>query len=104
VVEKQNAINNRVHVNKLVSVTNVSHAICSYEMVDQELYILDGDTVVRSAKISDFQAVMDIDDNVYDGLDYLPSMYFQFLQSRHHLMVVWEVSGKIVSLWLLCLT
>ena len=55
-----------------------------------------GDVVVRRATPADYQAVIDIDDNVYDGLDYMPTMYHQFLHSRHHLMLVVVDSGKVV--------
>lgn len=55
-----------------------------------------GDTVVRQAKPEDRQSVIDVDDNVYDGLDYIPTMYHQFLQSRQQLMLVLEDAGNVV--------
>ena len=56
-----------------------------------------GNVVVRRATPADYQAVIDIDDNVYDGLDYVPTMYHQFLHSRHQLMLVIVDSGKVVG-------
>jgi len=76
--------------------SNVSrHA---YKMADRQIYIHNGDFVLRRATPSDYQAVIDIDDNVFDGLDYMPLMFYQFLQSRHHVVLVIEHAGQIVSI------
>ena len=45
---------------------------------------------VRRAKMEDYEAVLKIDDNVYDGADYLPAMYYVYLQSHKHLVLVRE--------------
>ena len=66
-------------------------------MADRPVYIRHGDYVLRRATPSDYQAVIDIDDNVYNGVDYMPLMFYQFLHSRHHLMLVIECVVKIVS-------
>ena len=66
-------------------------------MADRPVYIRQGDYVLRRATPSDYQAVIDIDDNVYNGLDYMPLMFHQFLHSKHHVMLVIEYVGKIVS-------
>jgi len=66
-------------------------------MTNRSVYIRNGDVVVRQATPSDYQSVMDIDHNIYDGHDYMPLMFHQFLQSRHHLVLVTECEGEIVS-------
>jgi hypothetical protein len=67
------------------------------KMVDSGFRFRIGDVTVRQATSGDYQSVIDIDDNIYNGLDYMPSMFHQFLQSRHHLLLVFEENGKIVS-------
>ena len=53
---------------------------------------------VRRAKMEDYQAVLKIRENVYEGFDYLPSMFYIFLQSHKHLILVREVeNGRLVS-------
>ena len=52
---------------------------------------------VRLATASDYKAVLDINRNVYDGFDYLPSLYFYFLHHPEVLLFVAELNGKIVS-------
>ena len=53
---------------------------------------------VRRAKMEDYAAVLKIHDNVYEGFDYLPSMFYIFLQSHKHLVLVREIeNGQLVS-------
>ena len=52
---------------------------------------------VRIATANDYKAVLDINRNVYDGFDYLASMYFYFLHHPDVLLFVAELNGKIVS-------
>jgi len=52
---------------------------------------------VRPATFSDYEAVMDIDRNLFQGLDYLPSMFYQFLHRKQHFLYVGELDGKVVS-------
>ena len=52
---------------------------------------------VRLATANDYKAVLDINRNVYDGFDYLASMYFYFLHHPDVLLFVAELDGKIVS-------
>ena len=55
------------------------------------------DIVVRPATFADYEAVLDINWNVFDGFDYLSSMYFEFLHNPHNVAVVAEVRGKVVG-------
>ena len=52
---------------------------------------------VRLATASDYKAVLDINRNIYEGFDYLPSLYFYFLHHPDVLLFVAELNGKIVS-------
>ena len=40
---------------------------------------------------------MDIADDIYDGVDYLPYFYHVLLQNKNSLPYVLEVDGKVVS-------
>jgi hypothetical protein len=67
-------------------------------MVDSGFQFLVGNETVRRATPGDYQSVIDIDVDIYNGADYMPLMFHQFLQSRHHLLLVFEERGKIVSI------
>ena len=54
--------------------------------------------LIREATPADYKAVMDINRNVYYGLDYLPVWYHIFLQSPDCHCFVYELNGKIVSI------
>jgi hypothetical protein len=64
---------------------------------DKKFYAQVDGLNVRLATANDYQVVMDIDDNVYFGFDYLPSMYYQFMHSKRDFMFVLEEAQKIVS-------
>jgi len=53
--------------------------------------------VCRRATPDDYEAVKAIRDNVYNGYDYLPNMYHQYLEdpTRHCYLVT--VNGTVVS-------
>ena len=51
---------------------------------------------IRLATFADYEAVLDIDRNVYSGLDYVPTLYFNFLHSGNVLLVT-EQDGLLVS-------
>ena len=53
--------------------------------------------VVRAAGPSDYDAVMAVSDNIYDGMDYLPVLYHTFIHDPNSHMFVAEVNGKVVS-------
>ena len=39
------------------------------------------DVRIRRATVEDYEAVMDINKNVYDGMDYLPARYMQYMHA-----------------------
>ena len=49
---------------------------------------------IRRAAVEDYEAALKIHDNVYEGFDYLPSMFYIFLQSHKHVMFVREVENE----------
>ena len=51
--------------------------------------------LMRPARHEDYEAIMEIGD-VYEGVDYLPSMYHSFLDDTNIHAVVAEVDGKPV--------
>lgn len=53
---------------------------------------------IRRAKFDDLNAIMDINDNIYDGLDYMPALFYTFMHSKLHAIYVHEEDGKIVGL------
>ena len=53
---------------------------------------------IRRATIEDKEVVLRINDNVYEGRDYLPSFYDHFLSSPAMLPVVMLYEDKIVSI------
>jgi len=55
---------------------------------------------MRRANFDDLDAIMDINDDIYDGLDYMPALFYTFMQSKLHVMYVYEEDGKLVSLTL----
>ena len=55
------------------------------------------DIKVREATPDDYEAVMAIDTNIYDGYDYLPKMYHTYMKDPRRTGYVLEVNGRIVS-------
>ena len=53
---------------------------------------------MRRATFDDLNAIMDINDNVYDGCDYMSTLFYTFMQSKLHIIYVFEEDGKLVSL------
>src|SRR5688572_1992635 len=51
---------------------------------------------VRRATFDDLNAIMDINDNVYDGFDYMPALFYTFMHSKLHVIYVHEEDGKLV--------
>ena len=62
-----------------------------------------GDIVVRKARPEDYEAVMDIDRNMYNGTDYLPSKYHQYLKDPNRHAYVCESDGNVVKIAYICL-
>ena len=56
------------------------------------------DVTIRRATSADYDSVMDIDDNVYNGMDYLPSTYQGFLMDENCHMLLAEIRGKVVGI------
>jgi len=56
------------------------------------------DIVIRRAKPDDYDAVVGITEDLWDGNDYLPTMYHVFLQSKQHAFYVAEtpMDGRVV--------
>ena len=53
--------------------------------------------LVRPARVDDFDAVMAVNRWVYDGTDYLPVMYHEYLKKTQVDCFVLEVAGEVVS-------
>ena len=53
---------------------------------------------VRDADLKDYDAVMALNRNVYDGSDYLPVMYRSFLQDKRFHGFVAETDAGVVSI------
>jgi hypothetical protein len=54
--------------------------------------------VIREATPDDYQSVVNIINNVYDGEDYLPALYHCYLQSRKCKILVGDQDGELVSI------
>ena len=51
----------------------------------------------RQATAADYHAVMGISQGVYEGWDYLPANYHQYLEDPNCIVLVFELNGKVVS-------
>lgn len=51
---------------------------------------------VRRATFADLDAIMDINDNIYDGTDYFPAYFYIFMHSKQYAIYVYELDGKLV--------
>lgn len=45
---------------------------------------------LRRATIDDLNAIMNINDNVYLGLDHLPELFYVYMQSKLHVLYVYD--------------
>ena len=57
-----------------------------------------GNGRIRRATFDDLNAIMDINDNVYDGFDYMPALFYTFMHSKLHVIYVYEDDGKLVMI------
>ena len=57
------------------------------------------DITFRLAGPEDYQAVLDIHDGVYYGMDYIPAIYHDVINSRDTAMYLAEIKGKVVGLY-----
>ena len=69
---------------------NLSMSVEVYKMASKGF-------IFRKAKIEDYQAVMDINRDVYTGLDHLPYSYKEYINSPFRFAAVGEFNGKVVS-------
>ena len=53
--------------------------------------------VARQATADDYEAVMDIDRDVFDGHDYLLAMYHAYMQDSTRYCYLVEIDGRVVS-------
>jgi len=58
---------------------------------------MNGDIVVRRATVDDYESVINIIDDLWDGDDYLPTLYHVFLQTKKHVFYVAEINGRAVK-------
>ena len=56
-----------------------------------------GNKKIRYATERDYSSVVAIDDNVYEGLDYIPEQYFYYLNRCGTECFVMEVDNEMVS-------
>ena len=77
--------------------------MCMYHL-DQTIHdickiddILDSDITIRKATLADREAVLAINDNVFDGRDYLPALYDSMINSPNTQMFVLLLKDKTVS-------
>ena len=57
-----------------------------------------GEIVPRLARESDFQAILEISEGLYDGEDYLPNVFFQWLNDANRNIIIAEMESKVIGL------
>ena len=55
-----------------------------------------GSVACRPATETDYKGVIDINENIYGGEDYIPSMYFEYLKDPERHLFLAEFNGKVV--------
>ena len=53
--------------------------------------------VVRRATVDDYDSVINILNDLWQGRDYLPTLYHVLLQTQHHVFYVAEINGRVVG-------
>ena len=53
---------------------------------------------VRRATHADYEAVLAINDNIYDGRDYMPTLFHHFIQCKQFVVYVAEMHKAVVSI------
>ena len=53
--------------------------------------------VLRRATVDDYDSVINILDDLWQGHDYLPTLYYVFLQSQHHVFYLTQINGRVVT-------
>ena len=59
-----------------------------------------GNKLVRCATMADYEHVMNINDNVNEGTDYLPELYHQYFNDAKSVPYVLEIDGDVVCILL----
>ena len=54
--------------------------------------------IFRVATPGDYNAVMDINRNIYDGFDYLPALYMKFVRDPNYRITLAELDGEVVAM------
>ena len=55
----------------------------------------------RAASVNDYEDILRIHDNVYGGLDYIPSLYHQFLNKEDVRIMLALINEKVVRILIL---
>jgi len=58
---------------------------------------MNSDVVVRRATMDDYDSVINIIDDLWDGNDYLPTLYHVLLQTKQHFFYVAEINSRVVT-------
>ena len=53
---------------------------------------------IREATSGDYEAVMAIDENIYDGYDHLSKLYHTYMRDPRRICFVLEIDRKVVSM------
>ena len=53
--------------------------------------------IVRRATVNDYDSVTSMLDELWQGLDYLPTLYHVFLQTQHHVFYLAEINRRVVT-------
>jgi len=58
---------------------------------------MNGEVLVRRARPDDYVSVTEIIADLWDGYDYLPTLYHALLQTNNHVFYVAEIDNKVVK-------
>jgi len=58
---------------------------------------MSGDIVVRRATADDYESAINVIDDMWDGNDYLPTLYHVLLQTKTHVFYVAEINSRVVK-------
>ena len=66
-------------------------------MSDTSCYVQGKEVTVRPALLEDYNEVLDIIPNMYEGADYMPVTYYSYFSDPQAHPFVGVVDGKVVS-------
>ena len=52
----------------------------------------------RKAEAEDYDHILDIDRSLYNGYDYLPHLFHEYLQDKNKWNTIVELGGKVVCI------